>query len=310
MSNDRDPLTDYERRVLREIEVWKAKPLHPVAKAIGKAMGPVDTAMEKWVIKGPVLKAIEGGMAAAMDAGSWSISHDRVLGSLRDDGYEVSSLDDIPRVVPMEAIDKQVAVIARGYKMSIGGEGAVAGGASVFTPLVGLGALAADVGVVTTGSCRAIAHISSYYGYDAGLLHERKFAMTVLGLAGVLTETGKATALAEVSRVSAQLAIKKSWDELGKSGLVQAMQRLAKAFGVRLTKAKLAQVIAVVGVAVGGGVNYWYAGTVTEGAYFAYRERFIRDKLDEPLDDDDEDITDADVVDEDDGEEEDEGEAA
>jgi hypothetical protein len=48
-------------------------------------------------------------------------------------------------------------------------------------------------------------------------------------------------------------------------------------------------------------VNYWYASTVTEGAYFAYRERFIRDKqrADPAADSDKSDEpTDAEVVEE------------
>jgi hypothetical protein len=247
MSAPNPRLTDYEAGVLREVEEWKAKPLHPVAKAIGKAMGPVDAAMERWIIRGPVLKALEGGMAAAMDAGSWSVSHDRVLDSFREDGYELSSLADIRRSIPMEVIDRKVAAVARGYKAAIGGEGMAAGGASTFGPWFGAGALAGDVVLVTTGSCRSIAHISAYYGYDASLLHERRFAMTVLGVAGALTETGKAAALAEISRVSAQLPTKKSWEDLSKSALVKTMQQIAKAFGIRLTKAKLAQVIALWG---------------------------------------------------------------
>jgi hypothetical protein len=44
-------------------------------------------------------------------------------------------------------------------------------------PVVGCWrALGADLAAVTTASCRCIAHIGSYYGYDASLLHERHFA--------------------------------------------------------------------------------------------------------------------------------------
>jgi hypothetical protein len=229
-------------------------------------------------MRGVVLKGVEGVVSVAMDAGNWTVNRDKVLLRLQEDGFDVQELDQIPHVVPLKVIDQHVSKLPALYKAALAGEGAGAGAAAFFGPWLAAGALAADVAAVTTASCRCIAHIGAYYGYDARLLHERQFAMTVMGGAGALTETGKAAAIAEVAKISSQIAKKKTWDELSKSGLVKAIQQLAKQFGVRLTKQKLGQLVAGIGIAIGAGLNYWYIDEVSEGAYYHYRERFLQDK--------------------------------
>ena len=58
-------------------------------------------------------------------------------------------------------------------------------------------------------------------------------------------------------------------------GSVQVIKKVADLIGVRLTKAKLAQVVPIVGAAVGGGVNAWYMASIVETAYVLYRKRFL-----------------------------------
>ena len=188
----------------------------------------------------------------------------------------------------------------------MGTEGPVAGGIAFFGPWFAAGALAADVTLVTSVSCRAVAHFGACYGYDASLLHERHYALVVMGVAGAVTESGKAAAVAEVSRVARMVAQKKTWDQLSQSQLVKTLQRLARRFGQDLTKKKLGQLVFAVGVIVGGSVNTWYLNRVTNAAYYAYRERFLErrawlasfsesDGIDHP-------VNDADVVEEDEDE--------
>jgi hypothetical protein len=52
----------------------------------------------------------------------------------------------------------------------------------------------------------------------------------------------------------------------------------AKALAIRLTKAKLAQLIPAAGAAIGGGFNAHYTSKVCDAAYFLYRERFLARK--------------------------------
>lgn len=59
---------------------------------------------------------------------------------------------------------------------------------------------------------------------------------------------------------------------------VQLIQQIAKALGIRLTKAKLAQILPGVGAAVGGGFNAYFTDKVCDAAYYLYRERFLAAK--------------------------------
>jgi hypothetical protein len=59
---------------------------------------------------------------------------------------------------------------------------------------------------------------------------------------------------------------------------VQIVKKIAEALGIRLTKAKLAQVLPVIGAVVGGGFNAWFLAEVTETASYVYRERFLMEK--------------------------------
>jgi hypothetical protein len=59
---------------------------------------------------------------------------------------------------------------------------------------------------------------------------------------------------------------------------VQAIQQIAKALSIRLTRAKLSHVLPVAGAAIGGGFNAYYTDKVCKAAFYLYRERFLAEK--------------------------------
>ena len=61
-------------------------------------------------------------------------------------------------------------------------------------------------------------------------------------------------------------------------GLMNAIERAARALGMKLTGAKLAQIIPVTGAIIGGGFNAYYTSKVCRVAHFLYRERFLIQK--------------------------------
>jgi len=74
------------------------------------------------------------------------------------------------------------------------------------------------------------------------------------------------------------VARKSAWKDLEKHVFVQIIQRIAKALCIRLTKAKLAQLIPVTGAVIGGGFNAYFISKVTDASYYLYRERFLAEK--------------------------------
>jgi EcsC protein family len=84
--------------------------------------------------------------------------------------------------------------------------------------------------------------------------------------------------MAQLVRIAQDTAKKRAWKELEKHTFVKVMQQIAKALGIRLTNAKLAQAIPAAGAAVGGGFNAYFTYKVCDAAFYLYRERFLAAK--------------------------------
>jgi hypothetical protein len=141
--------------------------------------------------------------------------------------------------------------------------------------VLGLPAIAPDVVALITLNLRAIGEYATYYGFDVSKQEERLFALNVLGLASSPSDSAKGLAMAQLVRIAQDVAKKNAWQQLEQHAFVQLIQQIATALGVRLTKAKLAQVIPLAGGAIGGGFNAYFTNKVCDAAYFLYRERFL-----------------------------------
>jgi hypothetical protein len=141
-----------------------------------------------------------------------------------------------------------------------------------------VGAAAIDIPALITLNLRAIGEYAAYYGFDTSRQEERLFAFNVLGLASSPTDSSKSHAMAQLIKISQDVAKKATWQELEKNAFVKIIQEIAKALGIRLTKAKLAQAIPAIGAAVGGGFNAYFTMKVCDAAYYLYRERFLAEK--------------------------------
>jgi hypothetical protein len=89
--------------------------------------------------------------------------------------------------------------------------------------------------------------------------------------------------MAQLVKIAKEVAKKKAWKDLQKNAFVKIIQRIAKSLGVRLTKAKLAQIIPYTGAIVGGGFNAYYTDKVCDASYYLYRERFLAAKYGEDV---------------------------
>ncbi len=145
-----------------------------------------------------------------------------------------------------------------------------------------LGALAAAIGMdvvsVFTLCVRTVAETAQCYGYDPGEPEEQVFMMSVLGLGAATGAQSKAAAYVELSQLTQMLFRNKGWDQLNEKVLTKVANKFASAFSVHLTKKKLGQIVPVVGMAVGGILNFAMVDKVAESADYAYRERFLVDR--------------------------------
>jgi hypothetical protein len=145
---------------------------------------------------------------------------------------------------------------------------------------LGLPGIAIDVPALIGLALRATNEYATYYGYDVGLEEERSIVMQVLTLGSMSTTAPKSALFASLARASSMLAKKAAWAELERIAAIEAMRKLAEQLGIRLTKAKLADAIPLVGGAIGGPFNAWFLAGVTKSASMIYRERFLREQYD------------------------------
>lgn len=78
--------------------------------------------------------------------------------------------------------------------------------------------------------------------------------------------------------IARDVAQKRAWKELEKHLFVQVMRNVARALTIQLTKAKLAQLLPIVGAFVGAAYNAYYTARVVRNAQLWYRERFLARK--------------------------------
>lgn len=271
-------LTAYELRALDEIDAWRARSPGRGARAFGRATRAVDRPASWMLERTLVGRVLEGVMGVAMDAGSWTVSEQRVVDAYRRRDVEIDHFAQIRREVPMEVRDREATRIARLYRAQLAAEGGAAGASAFAGPGVAAAALVADVSFVTAWACRAAAHHAAVYGYRVDTPQERAMAMQVLVGASTASDGARRAAQADLSRLSRRIAQRRTWEELERGALVRAVQDAAEKLGVRLTKAKLGQVVALVGIVVGAGYNAWYIDQVCGWGFWTYRAHYLEDK--------------------------------
>jgi len=264
----------YEESALREIALWKDPPQTWVGTAVRVLSWPLDKAGDAvmavpgvgWVLH----KSIGGLVTLTNDAARWSVRHEAVFADYRKAGYAVTRHGDV-HALDLEHVDRSIGWLGTKYKGLTLTEGAALGA-------LGLPGIPADIVALVALNLRAVAEYATYCGFDVASQQEGLFAMHVLGLASSPTDASKAVAMAQLVKITQDVAHKQTWKELQQHAFVEVLQKLAKALGIRLTKAKLAQAIPYIGALVGGGFNAYFTNKVCDAAYFLYRERFLSRK--------------------------------
>lgn len=268
-------MTKYEKHAVKEIHAWKQPEIGWFDEAMKVINKPLDAAGDM-LIDSPVIgdalkKAIEGLTSVCNDAAQWSVRPEAIFEEFREAGHtEISSHNDLANL-SLEEIDKVVGWLGAKYKSIALVEGAGTGAA-------GAAGLALDIPALITLNLRAIGEYAAYYGFDTSKQEERLFAFNVLGLASSPSDSSKTLALAQLVRIAQDVAKRSTWQQLEKSAFVRIIQEIAKALGIRLTKAKLAQSVPILGAAIGGGFNAYFTTKVCDSAYYLYRERFLANK--------------------------------
>lgn len=306
--------SDYEERALRDVEEHRRRelersPRRVVPQKVRDAAARGGNAAHSRVRGIPAgdrilrragaayTRAGEGIGKAVSKVSQKTLSEPRVLRSYKRHGHAVHDLAAIRNLdlkivesLRPKHMDILYGAIAGAEGAAAGGiisggealatAGSVAGAGAGSAPGVGMIAatMAGDAAFVLGAGSRAVAHTAMYYGYDSSDPGETLFMMSVLNLGTATTAGAKYVAYRELSQLAQGLARRATWTVLQEHLLTRVAQRFANDMGTRLTQRKLGQLVPVAGILVGAGLNYHLLDDICDAAYWAYRERFLRDK--------------------------------
>ena len=276
----KNELTEYEKAALVSIHEWK----NPQLRWFGKTMEVINWPLEKagnliteapsvdWVIE----KAIGGLVSLLNDFAHWSVRPDAIYEEYKAAGFDQIKRPDDIFSLNLEDADRVNGWLGAKYKTLATAEGATAG-------YFGLPGIPPDIVALIALNQRAIGEYATYYGFDISSQKERLFALNILGLASSPNDAAKQVAMAQLVRIAQDVAKKRAWKDLEKHSFVRIIQIIARSLGIRLTKAKLTQLVPVTGALVGGGFNAYYTSNVCDAAFYLYRERFLAEKYGENI---------------------------
>ena len=275
MPQDTDKPNAYEQEALDEIRAWK----EPKERGIlGRALDFMDKpfeAFKKAADKVPYADILDQALAKVVDlvnsAARKTVPRETILTQFDP---PLNCLEDLHNL-DLQTIDTKVEALKGQYAQAALAEGGAAG---VATPLAPMVAIPGDVALLVTLNLKAINTYATYYGFDTTLEEERLFALQVLMLASSATDSAKGPVMANMAKVARDAAQRKAWEHLNEQFILRQIKKIAEALGIKLTKAKLANLAPVAGAVISGGFNAYYTDKVCTAAYHLYRERFLARK--------------------------------
>ncbi len=280
MSGVQDPIpSEYEKQVIREIEAWRNPPetwYSAATRTVKSTWNDVTNLVRRvpgveWTMDNVVSGLLDLTNEITQDS-VWS---DAVFKQFREAGHDVGGLADIHNL-DLEHIDGVISGLDKKYTALAAAEGGATG-------LAGAAGIVPDLVALVSINLRAAGEYATYCGFDIAQPRERLYALELLDEVADSNDHTKDVTLAPAVRTASKVARNQSTQVLEQMGVMNAIERVARALGIKLTSKKLAQVVPVTGAVVGAGFNAMYTAKVCKSAHFLYRERFLRRKYgDEP----------------------------
>lgn len=275
------PMNDYDKEALRAILEWERRRSGFFGKLGAEALAKIDAFLGDYQVVAAMKRAMEGIVSVLNDGAAYTVRPEAIFAEYRQDGRPVYHHSDIA-TLPLQHADITVGRLALKYKSLAATEGAAEGAASMAGPQVALPVLLAGLPVLMTLTLRAVCEYAVYYGFDIEGEQERGYALQALNVASMMETVPKLAALGQLSKTAHDIAVRKTWAKLNEAVFAEMATTIGRECGLRITKAKLAQAIPVVGIVIGGGFNAYFMGTVCEAAGMLYRKRFLARAYDAP----------------------------
>lgn len=253
MSGKRDAMpVPYVEAVLAEQDAFRAAGPSLLPRAVRSIARPVAFLTNRFIPAEVIEAAIRGA--------DWAASN-----SIRKAAIDHDFMD-------LRACDEAAADVRRwalGYAVTGGGA------AGAFGAL----GLAIDVPATVALALRTTRLTGLCYGFGADTEAERVYILDVLQLAGANSKEERGEVMARMATERSRFG-REDWQKIVRltgqtTGSVAASQRVAATLGINLSTRKMAQLMPVIGAAVGAGVNAAFQNDVAAAARFAYRARWL-----------------------------------
>jgi hypothetical protein len=262
------PLNEYEHRQLEQIRAWRAQSPGLATRTIGKASGPLASAVEKAVPTVALRLSLDAVHAAAV-----RLSDRRSI--LRKAG--VSNVEEL-RHAELQTCDRLALQVGQRAALAAGGSGALFGVAG------GLG-LVADLPTLLTLTFRTIHRTALCYGEDLTPPERRPLPVAVFALASANSMEEKEDALHAIDSVGGGAGdagiegmSRAAQRELAKDSVAFSLNNLGKSLARNLGWRKAGESLPLVGAVVGGSVNAWYLHDLARAARYTFQLRWLRQK--------------------------------
>ena len=236
-----------------------------------------------------VERVLDGSLELTFQPALRSVRPERTVRRFARRHPSVKSMDDI-RGLELRDCDDFVPP-RTGYTLAAGAQGSATAlavtGAEVSTTVSGgttaavaIAAVATDVVASMALMGRSIGVVASRYGYDVRLPGEEVFAMGVLSLGAAGSLAAKVDALSALSRLTQHMMRRASWRQLSEHVLVRVVARAYQLLGLRLTQAKLAQAVPVIGIGINAALSAHLTARTFQRAQAVYQLRFLSERYD------------------------------
>lgn len=280
-------LLDNERKRRNSLRARAASKVALVTKRAGEQIRKVPGAVKAMELGDEtIIKALDGGFKAIFLPAVLSASLEKRVEKLcrkhqdlgAESPFESLDLKDLDKGRPsltipfIGVLESGVAsVVVTGATVST----TVSGGTTAGVAVV---AVASDAVISLALLGRAVAEVAVHYGYDPREPGEELFLMGVLNYSMASSSTSKTAALASLSRLTQMMMRRATWNQLGKEPLVQVILQIFKLLGLKLTKARLANVVPIAGGILAAGLSFNMLYSAIDDATRLYRARYLAEK--------------------------------
>lgn len=256
-------LSEYERKAYGEVLRFLEQGERSVWSEVGQTLGEMVEVVVPDSLLRSVTAVVEDVLRMAIGGASATLGRERILSELARHDPALRSLDKIGEA-SLELLDEVAWAITRENRVAAALEGLGCG-------LGGATLVLIDLPMLILVNLNAVAAVATSYGFDIDDPRERDFAIGILA--------GGATALRQVvggspEPVEEPLA-EVAPEHLASNRAALALHTAATRIAARLTRHKLAQLLPILGGAVGAGLNFHFTHTTSRTAVMAYRYRWL-----------------------------------